>query len=298
MPAVEPFGLLDGAAGGGAGRGAGVGAAHRRGGDRAVAGRAAGDGAATRSTTRRRTTVGSASAAKAAELGVGVRARSQRMRARYAAAGPVGAGGPARCAPGEVAGRADARLVAAVRRGDRRAETDASTGTRSRLIRRVIKQVEATHGPGVVPLPGRTTLLRLIDALSAGRHTFGSAVTRRQTGEPPGRGVHPDVRRPAGRAGADRLHPDRRDGAAGRRGGGARGSDHRGRRGDPHDLRGGAAPGRHQGGRRRAAAGPDAGPGADAAGLGRGAADVGLPAAARRGCWTSTRGCERRRPGR
>ena len=50
-------------------------------------------------------------------------------------------------------GRTDARLVAAIREVID-AETDTSTGTRSRLIRRVVKTVEATYGPGVVPLPG------------------------------------------------------------------------------------------------------------------------------------------------
>lgn len=90
-------------------------------------------------------------------------------------------------------GRADARLVAAAREVIA-AETETSTGTRSRLIRRVIKQVEATHGPGVAPLPGKTTFYRLVGTLSAGRHTFGSAITRR---EPPGRGVHREFRRPS-----------------------------------------------------------------------------------------------------
>ncbi len=65
------------------------------------------------------------------------------------------------------------------------AETDTSTGTRSRLIRRVVKAVEATYGPGVVPLPGKTTFYKVIDAVATGRHTFGSAVTRRQTANRP-----------------------------------------------------------------------------------------------------------------
>lgn len=64
------------------------------------------------------------------------------------------------------AGRADARLVAVVR-DLVDAETDDSTGTRSRPIRRAVKAVGAAHGPGVVPLPGRTTLYKVIDA--AGR---------------------------------------------------------------------------------------------------------------------------------
>ena len=56
----------------------------------------------------------------------------------------------------EATGRAAARLVAAIREV-LDAETHASTGTRFRLIRRVVKTVEATHGPGVVPLPSRNT---------------------------------------------------------------------------------------------------------------------------------------------
>ena len=65
------------------------------------------------------------------------------------------------------------------------AETDTSTGTRSRLIRRVVKKLEADYGVGVVPLPGRTTFYKVIDAVATGRHTFGSAVTRRQTANRP-----------------------------------------------------------------------------------------------------------------
>jgi transposase InsO family protein len=81
-------------------------------------------------------------------------------------------------------GRADARLVAVVR-DLVIAETDTSTGTRSRLIRRAVKAVEAAYGPGVVPLPGRTTFYKVIDAVAVGRHTFGSAVTRRQVANRP-----------------------------------------------------------------------------------------------------------------
>ena len=42
------------------------------------------------------------------------------------------------------------------------------------------KAVEDAYGPGTVPLPGRSTFCKLLDTLSTGRHTFGSAVTRRQ----------------------------------------------------------------------------------------------------------------------
>jgi putative transposase len=81
-------------------------------------------------------------------------------------------------------GRADARLVAAIH-DVIAAETDTSTGTRSRLIRRVTEKIEHEYGPRVVALPSRSTFYRLIDALATGRHTFGSAVTRRQTANRP-----------------------------------------------------------------------------------------------------------------
>jgi len=122
-------------------------------------------------------------AAKAAELGVGVRT-VERMRARYARQGLWGLISQRDLATMTGIGRADPRLVAAAREVIA-AETDVSTGTRSRLIRRVIAHVEAEHGAGMVPLPGRSTFYKLIDTLAAGRHTFGSAVTRRQTANRP-----------------------------------------------------------------------------------------------------------------
>ncbi|MGO4649336.1 integrase [Nocardia sp. 2YAB30] len=84
----------------------------------------------------------------------------------------------------ETTGRVDARVIEAVRAA-LAAETNSSTGTRSRLIRRVGKALDEAYGPGVAPLPGRTTFYKLIDTLSAGRHSFGSAVTRRQTANRP-----------------------------------------------------------------------------------------------------------------
>ena len=66
----------------------------------------------------------------------------------------------------EATGRAAARLVAAIREV-LDAETHASTGTRFRLIRRVVKTVEATHGPGVVPLPSRNTFYKWLPSSAA-----------------------------------------------------------------------------------------------------------------------------------
>ncbi|MEU3975502.1 Mu transposase C-terminal domain-containing protein [Streptomyces bacillaris] len=121
--------------------------------------------------------------AKADELGVSLRT-VQGRRARYAQQGLWGLVDQRAVRMSEATGRADARLVAAIREA-LDAETSTSTGTRSRLILRVVKMVEATHGEGVVPLPSKNTFYKLIDALSTGRHTFGSAVTRRQTANRP-----------------------------------------------------------------------------------------------------------------
>jgi transposase InsO family protein len=129
------------------------------------------------------TTIAERDQAKAAELGVSLRTVKAR-RARYARQGLWGLVDQRAVRLSEATGRADARLVAAIRQVVD-AETDTSTGTRSRLIRRVVKAVEATYGPGVVPLPGRSTFYKVIDAVSSGRHTFGSAVTRRQTANRP-----------------------------------------------------------------------------------------------------------------
>ncbi|WP_254068844.1 transposase family protein [Streptomyces sp. TM32] len=122
-------------------------------------------------------------AAKASELKVTVRTVQSR-RSRYVQQGVWGLVDQRAVRTWEATGRADARLVAAVQEV-LEAETDVSTGTRSRLIRRVVKLVEATHGERVVPLPSQRTFYKLIDALSTGRHTFGSAVTRRQTANRP-----------------------------------------------------------------------------------------------------------------
>jgi transposase InsO family protein len=121
--------------------------------------------------------------AKANELGVSVRT-VQARRARFAQQGLWGLIDQRAAREWAATGRVDVRLVSAIR-AVLDAETDASTGTRSRLIRRVIKQVEADHGPGVVPLPGKTTFYKVIDAIATGRHAFGSAVTRRQTANRP-----------------------------------------------------------------------------------------------------------------
>ena len=211
------------------------------------------------------TTLAQRDRAKAAELGVTVR-MMQARRARYARQGLWGLVDQRAARQSAATGRADARLVAVIR-DLVAAETDASTGTRLRLIRRAVKAVEAAYGPGVVPLPGRTTFYKVIDAVAAGRHTFGSAVTRRQAANRPQGPFTPSS--PPGRVSGCRSTPPRWTcGWCSTTGCRVARTGHRGRPGHPHDRRGGAAAD-HQGSGRGAAAGPGADPRADAAGLGR-----------------------------
>jgi putative transposase len=65
-------------------------------------------------------------------------------------------------------------------------ETNRSTGTVARLQRRVEQIAASQHGvdPSSV-MPGRATFYRLAGQISAGRHTFGSARTRRSLAKRP-----------------------------------------------------------------------------------------------------------------
>jgi putative transposase len=129
------------------------------------------------------TTLADRQRAKAAELDTGVRT-IERKRAAYQAQGLWGLVDQRALRTFDVAGQADARLVE-VLRDLIAAETTDSTGTRSRLMRRASTLVEERYGPGVVPLPGKSAFYELVDRLTVGRHTFGSAVTRRQTANRP-----------------------------------------------------------------------------------------------------------------
>ena len=121
--------------------------------------------------------------AKAAELGAGLRT-VQRMRRRYLDQGLWGLVDTRHARRARPTGNADPRVVAAaVAVID--AQTSASTGTKSRALRQIKRMVEDEHGPATVPMPSDATLYRLLDVLSARRHTFGSAVTRWQTANRP-----------------------------------------------------------------------------------------------------------------
>lgn len=128
--------------------------------------------------------------AKAAELtaaGVPASARTvRRMRSRYLEQGLWGLVDARYSPAARWSGNVDPRVVAAAA-AVIDAQTGTSTGTRTRVIQQVVERLEREHGPGAVPVPSRATFYRLLEVLSAGRHTFGSAVTRRQTaGRPDG----------------------------------------------------------------------------------------------------------------
>lgn len=64
-------------------------------------------------------------------------------------------------------------------------QTNKATGTKTRVMWLALQRLEQRHGAGVIPVPSRATLYRLIDLIEGGRHTFGSARTRRTTANQP-----------------------------------------------------------------------------------------------------------------
>lgn len=102
----------------------------------------------------------------------------RRMRARYREQGLWGLVDTRLTRRAKPAGNVDPRVVAAALKVIGQ-ETGTSTGTRSRAIERIKQKLDDDHGRGAVPLPSQRTLYRLLERLDAGRHTFGSATTRR-----------------------------------------------------------------------------------------------------------------------
>ena len=128
-------------------------------------------------------------AAKAAELsasGTAISERTlQRMRTNWRAQGlwglvdqrAVRAAG----APGD---RADERLVAAVR-DVLAAQENASTGTRTRVMRQVEQLLSERYGPQEVPIPSRSSFYRLLNSLERNTYSFAAATTRRSQARRP-----------------------------------------------------------------------------------------------------------------
>jgi putative transposase len=82
------------------------------------------------------------------------------------------------------AGRVDDWIVEATRKAIA-GETNRSTGTVARLKREVARILRDEHGDEAPPLPSDRTFYRLVSRLSQGKHTFGSARTRRSAAKSP-----------------------------------------------------------------------------------------------------------------
>jgi hypothetical protein len=83
-------------------------------------------------------------------------------------------------------GRADPRVVSALQQAIAEA-TDASSRTVGYYRWRTQQLLTQQHGQGVVPMPSRSAFYRLFAKLARGRHTTGSARTRRSlAGRPDG----------------------------------------------------------------------------------------------------------------
>lgn len=120
--------------------------------------------------------------AKAAELtaeevAVTASAISKRRR-RYETGGVVAMVDHRVSRPATPFGSADPRVVAALRQAVAEAAEE-STRTATYLFWRTEQILVAAHGPGVVDLPSRRSFYRLLKKVAAGRHTTGSARTRR-----------------------------------------------------------------------------------------------------------------------
>lgn len=126
--------------------------------------------------------------AKAAELVAAGTAVSltvlQDMRARFERDGVLGLVDPRLRTTSDGTGRSDRRVVEALRKIVTE-QTGRSTVSAQVLRRRMERVLEAEYGPGVVPLPSRATFYRLLNAVSSGRHTLGSARTRRSLAKQP-----------------------------------------------------------------------------------------------------------------
>jgi len=126
--------------------------------------------------------------AKAAELtaaGYQVTASTvKRRRQRYEAHGVVGLVDHRADRQMPVFGRVDVGVVEAMRTAIAEA-TDASTRTAGYILWRTGQLLAAVDGTSTVELPSRRTLYRLFARLSHGRHTTGSARTRRSLANRP-----------------------------------------------------------------------------------------------------------------
>ena len=108
-----------------------------------------------------------------------------KRRRRYEARGVAGMVDHRTGKPVTAHGRADLQVVEAMRKAVAEAEQESSR-TATYLFWRTGQILEEEYGPGVVELPPQRSLYRLLEKLSAGKHTTGSARTRRSLAERPG----------------------------------------------------------------------------------------------------------------
>lgn len=126
--------------------------------------------------------------AKAAELTAAGRpvtaSAITKRRRRYEAHGVVGMADHRSAKPVSAHGRVDPLVVEAMRKAIAEA-AQGSTRTATYLFWRTGQILEEDHGRGVVELPSQRSLYRLLEKLSAGKHTTGSARTRRSLADRP-----------------------------------------------------------------------------------------------------------------
>jgi putative transposase len=111
-------------------------------------------------------------------------AKVKRLRLAYETDGLWGLVDQRVARPSKAAGRVDDRITAAVAQAIA-GETTRSTGTVSRLRRRVQQILAEEHGADAPEMPSPATFYRLVARLSQGKHTFGSAKTRQSLAKPP-----------------------------------------------------------------------------------------------------------------
>lgn len=129
-------------------------------------------------------------AAKAAELGVGLRT-IEYWAAAYKDGGEAGLADDRVLRRGEV--KVDARWDAALR-AEMAAVVEESTPTRAALIEGAVQRLAAEYGEGVVPLPSQASAYRRLKQLAKGTNAVsGSAKGRRSIAERPG-GVYGRLR--------------------------------------------------------------------------------------------------------
>ena len=159
--------------------------------------------------------------AKAAELTAAGRpvtaSAIAKRRRRYEARGVVGMADLRSAKPVSAHGRVDPLVVEAMQKAVAEA-AQGSTRTATYLFWRTGQILEADHGRGAVELPSQRSLYRLLEKLSAGKHTHRIGPHPPVAGGPARRAVRRKKCGGAGRVDADGLHPAGRAGPPGRRG--------------------------------------------------------------------------------